>query len=256
MLDSKKTGLRVKKDIADNDGRRFGHQQPDCFKLANEDRGELNDIVQRKRCPRRNARLPPFVLDELVKEGRNLETHYLKHFEDAALYSRRRPQDSDLSKPWIDNKSRSERLAQTGYRDFAMQLDVIEAHVKHHLSLWHRACGTSKGSADFRPSSANTGHSGHRDDTSTRNQIFKDVSRSFADGPSEMEFFDSKTLASLKASCAYITNDKFAFSVAFADLCMIKSAAAGAAPCTREFADMLAMPSSTRRILMQKASGL
>lgn len=254
MLDSKKTGLLVRPNILADDARRFGHKQPECLRLVDEERPDLEYIGQGKGCPKRSSKLPRFVLDELLEEGKRLGVHYLGVFERATSYSRRRPQDPDLPTPWTDAKTRSGWLAERGCLDFKIALDSIEKHVKLHVIQWRRACGNSKGTADFKPPSPQKTRSSHRDDTP--DQLFKDVSRSFADGPADIVCYDSRAVAALRASYAYSANPKFAFSVAFYDLCKIKSAAAGAAPYVREFVDMLAMPSSARRILMQKASGL
>lgn len=256
MLDSKKTGLLVRSNVLTEDAKRFGHKQPECLRLAEEEWPDLESIGQGHGCPRRSSKLPPFILDELLKEGKRLENHYLRLFEGTTSYPRRRSQDIDLSKPWTDAQTRSKWLAGRGCEVFEKELEKIEQHVTLHVALWQRACGNSRGSIDSSPHKR---RSSRRDDTPPEprhNQVFKDVSRSFADGPKEVTCYDSGTVAMLRASFAYHSNTKFAFSVAFYDLCKIKSASAGAAPYAREFVDMLAMPSSARRILLQKASGL
>lgn len=259
VLDSKKTGLLVRSNILTEDSRRFGHKQPECLRLAEEEWPDQESLGQGNGCPKRSSGLPPFILDELLKEGKQLENHYLQLFEGTTSYPRRRPQDAELSKPWSDAQSRSREIAARGCEVLTKELEMIEKHVTLHVTQWQRACGNSRSSADLTPPSPHKTRSSRRDDTPPeprRNQAFKDVSRSFADGPKGLIFYDDGMVAMLRASCAYRVNPKFAFSVAFYELCKIKSTSAGALPYVREFGDMLAMPSSARRILMQKASGL
>ncbi|TFY58925.1 hypothetical protein EVG20_g7975 [Dentipellis fragilis] len=85
------------------------------------------------------------------------------------------------------------------------------------------------------------------------------VRKEFAEGPSVpllSSFNACGILGTLRASCAYecatarsALSDKFAFEMAFRDLCMIKARATGASAIVDQFADSMSMQPAALRIL-------
>ncbi|TFY61557.1 hypothetical protein EVJ58_g4444 [Rhodofomes roseus] len=251
VLDSKKTGLIVKESVFHEDTNHYGHAQPPCMKpiAGVDEETEQGHLGYTRPCPQRDGALPPFILDQLLTAGKALETRFLQSFETLQPTSAH-SFDADLSKPWADADSWATRLQeQRRYAEPRNDLQQIHRHVEKHVRLWQLAAGKSTATPSRTRRKRTASVAKPSDD-------FKLIAKSFADGPENVVFYDVKTICTLKASCAYKTNPKFAFSVAFYDLCRIKAESFGIAPQTREFADMMAVPSSVRRILTQKASGL
>jgi len=252
VLDSKKTGLMVKKSVLARDTNDYGHAQPQCMNPAvSEDAVESGSLGHSRSCPKRDPSLPSFILDVLLGAGKTLETRYLKEFEQSQ-HGRNQHIDHDLRKPLEDALAWATRLREEkGYTEPERELQRINDHVEEHIRRWRSAASKSKTAmapAGSRPKASSP--------AVKPSELFMRVAKSFADGPTDIAFYDARSMSTLKASCAYTVNHKFAFSVAFYDLCRIKAESLGIAPQTREFADTMTVPSSARRILLQKASGL
>ncbi|KAH9923676.1 RNA dependent RNA polymerase-domain-containing protein [Fomitopsis serialis] len=252
VLDSKKTGLTVKRSVLARDTKDYGHAQPHCMTPAvSEDVVESGSFGHGRPCPKRDPTLPTFILDEILSAGKTLEIRYLKEFE--ASQHQNQHCDHDLLKPWEDQLAWATRLREEkGYTDPEHELQRIPTHVSEHRRNWLSAVRAGDKS---RTTLAPDGSKGSLPAVKP-SERFREVAKSFADGPADIVFHDARTMSTLKASYAYTMHPKFAFSVAFYDLCRIKAESLGIAPQTREFADMMTVPSSARRILLQKASGL
>ncbi|KZT73373.1 hypothetical protein DAEQUDRAFT_721969 [Daedalea quercina L-15889] len=248
VLDSKKTGHVVKASVLAEDTGLYGHEQPHCMNLASSEEVDTECYGRKQHCPTRTASLPPFILDELLKAGKKLEAEQLGDFEKKSQQPQYNTRDADLLKPWEQAITRANTLKQKGHADLWQDLEMIEQHVADHIKRWHQAIKV--------PAKRDSKSKSPQKSPTTRQQGFNILSKTFTEELSDLVFYDRKSICALKASYAYKENPRFAFSVAFYELCKMKAESVGIAAYTQELVDMMAMPSSARRILMQKASGL
>ncbi|EMD32601.1 hypothetical protein CERSUDRAFT_126709 [Gelatoporia subvermispora B] len=247
VLDSRKTGLKVKGAVQKEDKNLYDREQPECMKpkAKSKDQDPYSG-GKNQRVLKRQVK-GSFILQQLFDEGKRLSDEKLAAFDKLAPNRMHEMRDEDLLRVW-------DRMLQDcnhpffgpGQRQFS---ERIQKFVKDHHLRWRDVCSTSptKASPSKEKSSA------------ARNKAFQQVARQFGRSPFDDDCHLSwlgEQIELLKASCAYTISEKFAFCVAFRTLCEIKAAASvsGSIACTREFGQSLSIPRSLVKLLRQTSS--
>lgn len=249
VLDSKKTGLKVKTDVYRSDKRDYDRELPECLKPASDQQMSGNGRLARNSPT-------PFILDTLLSTGRTLKDEHLARYESlqtnpSAL------KDQDLRKPVLDARSFARKFAELGFPQLSSELHQIEEHVAKHMHMWQEACGRAGSSSAANTPSKFSSTKSPQKLSRGRTDDFRQVTKSFAEMPSPPLLSLTGNVDAIKASFAYELhrNPNFALSMAFKDLCDIKAKSAGSAALTRAFADAMSTTSSGMRILQRsKAS--
>ncbi|KAL6307807.1 RNA dependent RNA polymerase-domain-containing protein [Sparassis latifolia] len=244
VLDSGKTGHKVKDDVLKLDKQRFDRGPPVCMKLGNNQDSDSGVI----RVVRKD--LPPFILDQLLDAGKQIHDNCMKDYdmlgEQHNIAGSRRKVDNDLLKPLRNAESLAEEMRGRGDDVFSKELKLIKDHVKTHVALWQSACHQLRPKSTFSPAKSRF--------PKKKTRELHEVMKSFAEGPRALPFFSrGGNLDWIKASCAYAEQSNFAFTVAFQDLCDIKAKAVGCAPVTQTFLNAMTMPSSFVKVLTQNS---
>jgi len=248
VLDSRKTGLKVKRDVFKSDQRLRGPKMPYWMRQTESDDPQPT--------PKRNARLGRnsrrFVLDELVDAGKTLENELLARYDDMRQRMAIRSLDPDLAKPFEQAKNLAMIAKASGWDPIAAEIQAIERHVQNHLQSWRELSKSVKS-----PQKATSSQSRHvskaKDNKESR---YMDLAIAFSRGPKEIALLSSlpASVDAIMASCAYVhapEHSNFAFSVAFRTLCKIKADAAGSIALSREFAEAMTIPAPAVRIFSQ-----
>ncbi|KAM5539861.1 hypothetical protein V8D89_006364, partial [Ganoderma adspersum] len=246
VLDSRKTGHRVKEDVLKKDKRNFNKEIPPSLQAR---KGDNSQQRGNQKLPfKRDRALGQFILDYLFDAGREMQAEQIKCYD--SLKPRFFGSDADLLRPWEKMKGPIGDSSPV-----AADLALIQAHVDAHIKKWQAITGR-KSSNRATPSAR--GKAGARTAKSGQTQ-YDELARSYATGP---EFSPGSLLAlfanieELKASCAYATKPGFAWNVAFQALCHIKVAAQGSVAFTAEFADLMSIPDPTNCVLEQSRLAL
>ena len=227
-LDANKTGLRTLHTVWEADDLAWKRQNlPTC-------------MAPRVKAAYGFLENSPFILDLLRRRGKVLEDELLGAYRQLGLSFTR---DDTLLEP----ARRAELFARRMQLDrkldlWVNDLDRLRGFVDGIRKAWPAAAA-----AMFRerPRSA-------EDITASINALVK---RFELDAPRLDSFalYSAAELAALRASLVYATckqdNEKFAYAVAFRDLCRIKASATDAAVIVRSLADVLTMQRSTRAAL-------
>ena len=234
-LDASKTGLRVKLTAFNQDKQQCGTKKPwYVWKLENAKGGKgnssKNGVLQRKS--------KEFVLDALVEEGEKLKEETLQKYRLKAQEIQT-GEDEDLSKPWNAAKAKAAQARAQNISGFSDNLEDIRAHVEKAQREFQRAVA--------RGSNVQGSKDNH----------FDKVASGFAKPPTfrGFVFFSDEDVQILKASLASTMSLRFAFSVAFRDLCAIKARAAGNVAITHQFAQCITIPNKVARMLSQALTG-
>lgn len=231
ILDSRKTGLRVKPAVQKKDSTMCRGLLPPCLGGAEE--RSINDWpIQR------DSTLGPFILDDLMAAGAQIQKSILTDYETQITQFESRPLDQDLLRPYREASN---------LRSIEGELTQVTALVdkclrKWSLSNWAREeiqSGTPRrAAADQR--------------RETNNAIIEDILKTYAtvpDGTATLALLGC--LDRIKASYAYRKNQNFAWRVAHAELCRIKADTQTSRPFTKKFADVMAVPMAAARIFAQ-----
>jgi hypothetical protein len=196
LLDSSKTGLRLKPGVFEKDRAQFGGTIPDCDDTS------------------------PFILHALYRagtlEGDKLLQEYDKKGQDAD-----RP-DKDLRAPY-SRFAEFALNAHSEYSAFLEQLNLIKAHVSEVREDYKNACRKSKEGSPGKKKKPRT----------VQKDLMLAVCHKYAKAVEGISLIPN--IDEVKASYAYHESPKFAFTVAFRDLCLIKARVGGIAPSTRAF---------------------
>ena len=251
MLDSRKTGHRVRQDVLKKDKLRYQRALPDCMlsRKAAEQKKQSWDLGE---IPfKRNPRLGPFILDELFAAGRKMRDEQIVRY-DSLRHQASFWIDDDLAQPW--------RRVKPWLGDsspVARDLKAIQQHVNDHILKWQSITAMARTPSKHRSSTKGKAKVS-APEKPVRAQ-YEELARLFADGPdisSDSLLASFTDIKRLKASCAYVSKPTFAWSMAFQTLCHIKAAAQGSVAVTADFAEVMSIPSSTNRILEQSRLAL
>ncbi|KAH8094650.1 RNA dependent RNA polymerase-domain-containing protein [Cristinia sonorae] len=243
VLDSRKTGLEVNHELYLKDMKRFFKDLPEC--MADPKRPQLDNSNRLRRMVR-----GPFILDELLKEGKALVIEHEKN------YDSRKPlkeKDDDLVKPWKSVAEYCKTLIEAkddlGLR-LAAELDTVKTHVE--TCCRHGWQGIAWGQSSPVKQSLSKQKKTKADNNKTLNTWAK----KFALGP-DVPVPILRSLGDLDllmASYAFDYKPRFAFAVALRSLCMIKASAKGLSPMTLSIAQAISVPSSAVRIFSAQAA--
>jgi hypothetical protein len=175
----------------------------------------------------------PFILEVLVNEGEKQREVYLRSYD----YRKPCSIDRDLLKPLEAAHIRAERAQQRHDHVPSRELQRLKDHVEAvHAEYKHK-----KALLKTSPKQKSRGRTGE-----TRVDPLLPITRKFAEGPSDL--VDLENVEEVKASFAYSLSADFGFSMAFSQLCLIKSHASKSAGLTLEFAECMSIPGSYLRI--------
>ena len=200
LLDSSKTGLRLKPGVFEKDRAKLGEQVPNFDESSK-----------------------PFILHTLVRAGKSEGDKLLQEYDNIGQSVDRL--DKDLKAPYDNCANFVLNAYENGFPIFTEQLGLVRKHVEKAQEAYKKASGKSKErSPQKKPK---------------RRQDQKDpmanASRMFAEEVENVNLIPN--IKEVKASYAYHLAPKFAFEMAFQDLCLIKARASpgGIAPSTRNF---------------------
>ncbi|KAI0341433.1 hypothetical protein BDW22DRAFT_303425 [Trametopsis cervina] len=234
ILDSRKSGLILRKDVLQKDRASFGWPKPECF-------GGVSDpqLVRHARKVR-----TPFILDELLEEGARLKDEKLAEYGRMGTGLEYRP-DEDLKRPWKD----ALLLDIPGYKE---ELKILSAHVNECLKDWAVSVGDTAMNSRLAESKAKREA---RQKAGTKGKL--DLAKKFAAGPVGCPLLRALgKLESVRASCAYTKNMSFGWAMAFQALCAIKASTKGTKAFTVEFAEVMSISSAAMRVISQDFLGL
>lgn len=200
--------------------------------------------------PIRPARLGKFALDALLDHGKKLWGEYNDKYKTLKSNTLSRPNDPDLLRPYEEAKS--------GFTSppHSEQLEILLKHVKKCRSDWARL-------GQFAQSPASSNARARADEKQRRSSAVANIKKEFATGPPPESMIDlysqyrgSTMVKEIKASFAYSLGEKFAFEVAFHDLCSLKARANDDEyPVHGKFRDVTVVsPSVARRYNAHKAN--
>ncbi|KAI0321268.1 RNA dependent RNA polymerase-domain-containing protein [Amylostereum chailletii] len=248
-LDSNKSGYRLIEEVRKKDSLAYKRDRPDCMvdKSKPEPNSANNKLTRKSTIP--------FVLDQLLKTGQDLEDRFLVQFESLRKdeAGKSRPWPSDLDLDGLYNKALA--LAPNNQPAWKKELDCFEKHILSLKSaydqVFHRSSVGGVVSNDSR-----------KDKDKTVKMLAMRFLQRPANAPAQsliIPLESPQQRADLRASCAYHLTTKgsskkasFAFAMAFRDLCRMKAMAnghSGARTILTEIADLLTMPGSAVRLL-------
>ena len=245
VLDSRKTGHRVKVDVLKRDKRDFKKELPLSLQSRKGDNFSQHRTDQNLRFKRDRA-LGEFIIDYLFDAGRKMQDEEIKRYD--SLKPRFFGNDQDLLRPW-----KKVQLWLNDSSPITPDLALIQKHVDDHIKEWQAI--TQRTSSKSTPWAKNKA----RVSKSAAQAQYDELARSYAAGPEipvDSLLACTANVERLKASCAYTAKPKFAWSVAFQALCHIKAEAEGSVAFKAEFADLMSIPASTNRVLEQSRLAL
>jgi RNA-dependent RNA polymerase len=239
-LDSDKLGLDLRKEVFRHDTNMFNGGR--VASMLPEEASSTANLILLKRPPG----LGPFILDTLLRFGAQLANQHLVNF-DRLLETVDQRKDDDLLQPYKVATAIASQASAAKYDGYSLELTAIKSHVDAVFRLWTAAA--SSGSQD---SSRYKSPTKKRDSAKTKIDPWREVARAYAEGPTNSKMSIIPNIDAVTASYAYTFHTpKFAFSVAFKDLCSIKARASQDLPITREFAEAMSIVPSFLRALGQ-----
>ncbi|KAI0352282.1 hypothetical protein OH77DRAFT_1428830 [Trametes cingulata] len=251
ILDSRKTGLRVKDQVFRADKRQYDKQRPECLSTS----ANADSELARNVALRRPNQLGRFVLDVLLDEGKKLRDTHLADYEKvkkSPAFSE--TSDQDLLRPYHNV------LRLMDHPSLMHDLALIRTHVEDHIKRWQALTRESKPNPQTPSRSSRAKrHTGGPSNMVDRRNRWKELAQSFASGPN---IDPDSTLALvgdvdvIKASWAYAVKPNFAWRMAFQSLCRIKAITQGSVAMTGRFADSMSISASAVRVLEQSRLGM
>ncbi|PCH34325.1 hypothetical protein WOLCODRAFT_135643 [Wolfiporia cocos MD-104 SS10] len=244
VLDSRKTGLTVKRDVFEADKKRYMGGRPSCMSYDQKPYDQTNRLVKR-RCS------APFVLDQLVSAGKALETEHLKRLDIQRNRVTADP-DPDLLRPFEGAKRLAEEMKRRGFSAIAEEMGLIENHVNAVLKEWIRLSGRSRN----EPSLVNSQGESHSKAKASNTRAYRDLARSLLRGPENVQLlaqlpgYDA-IITSCAYSSTYLRNPRFAFSLVLRTLCVVKADSNGRTGMDRGFVETMSISSTAVKILAQ-----
>jgi RNA-dependent RNA polymerase len=225
----------VRDDVFKADMRKYNKMLPECLSKEDEDWKEgLRPI--------RPARLGKFVLDDLLDHGKRIWEDYDAKYQTLKSKTFSRPNDPDLLRPYEEAKS--------GFTSppHSEQLEILKKHVQKCKADWGNL-------RKFSRSPASPNARAQADAKQKKSSAVADIKKEFATGPPPESIVDlysgyrgSRMVKEIKASFAYSLGEKFAFAVAFHDICSLKARANDDEyPVHGKFRDVTAVSSSVAR---------
>lgn len=234
VLDSRKTGLVVKPDVLKNDGKRFGFDRPPC--LGGSELGSP---------PKRNAGLSPFILDELLAAGKQIQDGQLKNYAELGTKLKETDRDPDLLRPWEDIQRALHALQLSP--TLSEEILLLEGHVKEIYRGWGKIWSQSRSSQTSYRNKEQI-----KQARKMQQMQLMDLARQYMQTPSGCQILQIfSNIEKLKASCAYSLSPRLARNVAFQALCKIKAEIHGSTAFTTEFGEAMSMSPAEVRVRSQ-----
>ena len=245
ILDSRKSGLRVKEEVYRADKLVYDKSRPKC--LPSKVDTDSISTPYNQAILRRPAALPRFVLEVLQESGEGMRDKLLSGYDALRENAGLRDADPDLLLPYEQAATLSDHPV------FGPHLAIVKEHVRAHILQWQNAARQSKIGSPSKTRRAKA-RSAARSSAISEKKRWKDLGQSFANGPQLPPDSPLVLLGSIEtivASCAYTMNARFAWSVAFQPLCKIKAARQGSIGMAGHFADSMSISSSAVRVFEQ-----
>lgn len=228
LLDASKTGRRLRPGIFVKDDKQFGKPRPKCLD-PNTDQPNLESGGT-------------FILEILLNDGKRIKEELLKEYDSVSGKNGKDTIDPDLLAPYKNAKTLSQ---DPDLALFASELEIIVAHVDECRKKYNK-CWSQKGKdkeaafyiSPFKKSSKKRKPSADQDMLPVAEEFHMKLQGIRAFKMQEDE---------IKASYAYSLNPRFAFSMAFQDLCDIKRKSRP--PSARHVDEARTVPSAALRIL-------
>ncbi|KAI6015621.1 RNA dependent RNA polymerase-domain-containing protein [Pisolithus marmoratus] len=218
-LDSSKTGLRVKEIVFSRDQKTWGSEKPWYVHTLAGKKGETNMVKRDK---------PPFILDALMEYGDALKQKHLKEYQHHWNSQQDDDVDEDLAGPWRAARAKADQARAENLSVFSSNLEDIEIHVQRLLDAYKKVAAATRGTTR----------------SSSSSNPYTELACKFLQKPKFRGFqaFSDGDVCLIKASLAALKSMRFAFSVAFRDLCRIKAQASGSVAFTYLFAESMSIP--------------
>lgn len=238
LLDSNKSGLRLKPGIFERHMKSFDRSRAPCMNVK--DQEQLTPYLRRRKD------LPVFVLDYLQEAGREFKDERLAKYDQVKSYGP--AHDQELSIPWNMLCSFATAIARPDKPDptpvFRDEVARVRHFVENLFDEWRKTCSNYHEEKRTSPRK--------KSQQSLSNRRFTDIAKHFADGPKDIPCLEKfGKLDIVVASCLYDYATKngvvegkslrFPFQVALSGLCRIKAEASkeGVVSMIRSFADDL-----------------
>ncbi|TFK66180.1 hypothetical protein BDN72DRAFT_900047 [Pluteus cervinus] len=232
LLDSSKSGLRLKEGVFEEHNQRFSRDWPSEDDVQRASSGQQQDEN---------------ILDAIKSAGLRIQNEVLALF-DQQLPPSKSGHDPHLPAPYFAAKEAAEiALARYDVPQLERELVLIQAHVQGAYKKWSNACSESRRRKDtfFGDDSKKK-----KSASSKRSEdLFVEAARLFAEPVPGVLI--TQNVNEIKASYSHSVSASFGLSVAFQDLCVIKARASstGIAATIRTFDEAKALASSSLRAL-------
>ena len=193
------------------------------------------------RCTR-PPRLGKFVLDALLEHGKKIWEDHGSKYEKLKSRISNTPNDIDLLRPYEE--------AKTAFTTppYSEQLEILTGHVRKCRSDW-------AGLGRFARTPLGPDAKARAEAKQQQGSVVTNIKKEYAAGPPPESIVDLyslprglRTVKEVKASFAYSLGGKFAFEVAFRDICALKAGANGEEyPVHGRFRDIVVVSSSVAR---------
>jgi RNA-dependent RNA polymerase len=240
-LDSRKTGHCVRKNVLTQDTKDYGWGLPECMQNVETDEWSQSQRGNVKR----DKSLAPFVLDSLRSFGEDLASAFLGEYEKLSSQpgaSKFTTPDRHLFEPHqriVRKLTEMKSLPGANTSELIVEawreLRMIESHVDQMKAQWSSLPTPKK-----KPGS-------------TRNGEIEALRMKFASGPDVPHLSLLGDIPAIRASYAYRQcrpeNPKFAFAMAFEELCKIKAQELGGTILSGTLADLMTIPKTAVRTI-------
>ena len=225
------------------DTRKYNKRLPESLSKNGDDSSETPRLS-------RPPQLGTFVLDALLDHGKKIWQDYDETYRELRSRIPNAPRDHDILRPYEEAKTCFTTDPRSG------ELDILMKHVKKCRSDW-------AGLGSFARAPASPNAKAQADAKQKQGSAVASIKKEFATGPPPesipalySEPNGSRMVREIKASFAYFLGEKFAFEVAFHDICALKASANGDAyPVHGKFRDIVTISSSVaRRYNAQRAN--
>ncbi|KAJ7658666.1 RNA dependent RNA polymerase-domain-containing protein [Mycena polygramma] len=207
LLDASKTGLSVKREVAETDRRSFERlSRPKCF--------DAKKGHSRPRAPK----LGQFVLDSLLAAGNAIKDLLLKEFE-THVASHINAVDSDWSRDSdIEEPIRTMVGASVGDSALAADLKVLQGRIMLLRTRFQDS------SAEFarKKGEPQLPHQRKKGSPKFADNYMLPIMHDFRQPLESLQRLQAIHIDDIKASYAFSLNAKFGFTMAFRDICEIK----------------------------------
>ncbi|KAF9469499.1 RNA dependent RNA polymerase-domain-containing protein, partial [Collybia nuda] len=220
LLDSSKTGLRLKPGIFERDRGQFGREIPDHNPPTTK----------------------PFILHSLLLAGTNAGHELLRQYDEISGIKNFTAADLDLKTPFNLASDHARKVSQElKINAFSEELSLIKKHVEAAFDAFKTACAKSDNPSPQKQ--RNKPRREKKDSMLVAAQLYA------RDIPGVLLI---RNVEEVKASYAYhLSSGTFAFNVAFRQICDIKAHAdpRGVAPSIRPFDEAKAITSQFQKFL-------